>query len=62
MLKKLTMTAIAATMVAGLAIGPGVGSAVAAPWGWHDHYRHRHQVCRIVWRHHHRVEICHWLR
>ena len=37
--------------------------------GWHDNGRHHgwnkhrgHQVCRTVWRHHHRERVCHWVR
>jgi hypothetical protein len=57
MLKILTTTGLAAVLAVGLALGPGVGSAVAAPWGWHHH---PHHVCHIVWRHHHPVKVCAW--
>lgn len=59
---KFAGAALAATLMA-TAMAPTAADA-RPHWRGHDSHRgwnghHRHQpVCKIVWRHHHRVRVC----
>lgn len=51
-------------LAAATILATGIGAAPASAQGYHGrpgyHGGHRHRVCRVVWRHHHRVRQCWW--
>ncbi|WP_019833667.1 hypothetical protein [Sphingomonas sp. PR090111-T3T-6A] len=60
---RLLAIAAATLLTAGIAAAPAAANGYPPP-GYHGnghwHGGHRHKVCRMVWRHHHRVRQCWW--
>jgi len=54
-MKTLSLALVAALAASAMALP---SAAQARPR--HGHHWQRHRVCRMVWRHHHRVRVCHW--
>jgi hypothetical protein len=74
MLRKVLAIMFTAAAISGFGVA-ATAPAVAAPLPSisfhysHHYYRHHHRhhyrphrVCRVHWRHHHRVVVCHWVR
>ncbi len=57
MTRLLALTA-AALLTTAIATAPAAARpGVNHGHGWHNGHR---RVCRVVWRHHRRVRVCHW--
>jgi len=56
---RLLTVAVATVLIAGLA-APVSANGYPPPGGHGWHGGHRHKVCKMVWRHHHRVRQCWW--